>query len=90
MRAEAAADRGRDDAHLLRRDAENLRDVVAVHIGRLRAGLDFDAVADAPREAGLGLDIGVLDEAGLELALDDDVGVGRAPPRRRRARPARG
>ena len=56
------------------RDAENLRDVVAIHIGRLRAGLDFDAVADAAREAGLRLDIGVLDEAGLERALDDDVG----------------
>ena len=72
--AEAAADRGRDDAHLRRRDAENFRDVVAVHIGRLGAGLDFDAVADAAREARLRLDIGVLDEAGLERALDDDIG----------------
>ncbi len=60
-----------------RRDAEDLGDVVAVHIGRLGAGLDFDAVADAAREAGLRLDIGVLDEAGLELALDDDVGGGQ-------------
>ena len=69
---------------------EDLGDVVAVHVGRLRAGLDLDAVADAPREAGLRLDIGVLDEPGLERAFDDDVGVRRAPPRRRRARRGRG
>ncbi len=74
LRAEPAADRGRDDAHLLGRDAQDLRDVVAIHIGRLRAGLDFDAVADAARKAGLGLDIGVLDKAGLERAFDHDVG----------------
>ena len=49
-------------------------DLVAVHIGRLRAGHDLDAVADPARKAGLGLDIGVLDEAGLESALGD------APP----------
>ena len=30
--------------------------------------------ADAAREAGLRLDIGVLDEAGLEFALDHDIG----------------
>ena len=41
-------------------------DLVAVHIGRLGAGEDLDAVADAAGIAGLGLDIGVLDEAGLE------------------------
>ena len=73
LRAESAADRGRDDAHLRRRDAENFRDVVAIHIGRLRAGLDFDAIADASGEAGFRLDIGVLDEAGLEGALDDEI-----------------
>ena len=73
LRAESAADRGRDDAHLRRRDAENLRDVVAIHVGRLRAGLDFDAIADASRKAGFRLDIGVLDEAGLERALDDEI-----------------
>ena len=68
-----AADRGRDDAHLRRRDAENFRDVVAIHVRRLRAGLDFDAIADASRKAGFRLDIGVLDEAGLERALDDEI-----------------
>ena len=74
LRAEAAADRGRDDAHLLRRDAQDFRDVVAIHIGRLRAGLNFDAVADAACEARLGLDVGVLDETRLEGAFDDDIG----------------
>ena len=69
----SAADRGRDDAHLRRRDAENFRDVVAIHVGRLRAGLDFDAIADASGKAGFRLDIGVLDEAGLEGALDDEI-----------------
>ena len=72
--AEAAADGGREDPHVLRRDAEDFRDVVAVHIGRLGAGLDFDALAHAAREAGLRFDIGVLDEAGLEFALDHDIG----------------
>ena len=78
LRAEAAADRRRNDAHLLGRDAEDLRDVVAIHIGRLRAGLDLDAVADAAREARLGLDIGVFDETRLEGAFDDDVRRGEA------------
>ena len=72
--AEAAADCGRDDAHLLRRDAQDFCDVVPIHIGRLRAGLNFDAVADAACEARLGLDVGVLDEARLESAFDDDIG----------------
>ena len=38
--------------------------------------MDLDAVADAPRPAGLGLDIGVLDEGGLERALGDRGAVG--------------
>ncbi len=65
---------------------ENSGDVVAVHIGRLGAGLHLDAVADAAGEAGLGLDIGMLDEAGLEGPFDDDVGLS---PARLPHRPAR-
>ncbi len=74
--AETAADSGRQNAHLLGRDAQNFRDVVAIHVGRLRAGLHFYAIADAAREAGLGLDIGVLDKARLELAFHHNVGLG--------------
>ena len=59
----------------LGRDPEDSGDAVAVHIGRLGAGLHFDAVADAAREARLRLDIGVFDEAGLERAFDEDVGA---------------
>ena len=51
--------------------------VVAVEIGRLGRGGDFDAVADAPRPAGFGFDIGVFDEAGLEVALDDELRRGQ-------------
>ena len=65
-------------------------DVVAVHVGRLRAGVRSRAVADAARAAGLGLDIGVLDEAGLEVALDDGIGspasAASASPRATRPR----
>ena len=67
--AEAAADGGRHDADVLGRDAEDLGHVVAVHVGRLGAGVDLDAVADAAGEAGLGLDRRVFHEAGLERAL---------------------
>ena len=49
--AEAAADRGRHDAHLLRRQAEDRGDVVAVHVGRLRAGADHQRVAVAARRS---------------------------------------
>ena len=78
LRSEAAADRGRDDAHSRRRDAENFGDIVAIHIGRLGAGLDLDAVADAARETGFRLDIGVLDKAGLECAFDENLGARHA------------
>ena len=62
------------------------RRVVAVHVGRLGGGGDLDPVAHAPRPAGLGLDIGVLDEGGFEAALDRDGALRPAPPRRRPAR----
>ena len=77
LRAEAAADGRRHDPHIFRREAKDRRDIVAIHVGRLRAGGDLHAVADAPRKARFRLDIGVLDEAGLERAFDDDVGFGK-------------
>ncbi len=73
--AETAADRGRHDAHRFRRDAEDRCDIVAVHVGGLRAGGDFDPVADADGAARLRLDRGVFDKAGVERALGDHVGV---------------
>ncbi len=62
---------------------------VAIHIRRLGAGLHLDAIADAAREAGFRLDIGVLDEAGLEGAFNHDVGRRQRRPPRRRARRGR-
>ena len=44
-----------------------------VHVRGLRRHLDLDAVADAQRGAGLRLDVGVLDEPGLEDPLDLDL-----------------
>ena len=57
---------------------KDLRHVVAIHIGRLRAGLDLDAVADTASKARLGLDVGVLDETCLESAFDHDIRRGEA------------
>ena len=68
-----------NDAHFFGRDAENPGDVVAIHIGRLGAGLHFDAVADATGKTRFGLDVGVLDKTGLENPFDDDVGCPPAP-----------
>ncbi len=78
LRAKTTADRRRDDPHPVWRDSKDLRDVVAVHVGRLRAGLDLDAVADTASKARLGFDVGVLDETGLESAFNHDVRGGEA------------
>jgi hypothetical protein len=40
LAAEAAADRRRDDVHLLRGDRQHVSDLVTVHVRRLRAGED--------------------------------------------------
>ena len=66
----------RHDAHRLGLEPHQVRDLVAVHVGRLGRGVDLEAIADAHRPAGLGLDVGVLDEGGLEGALGDS-GAGR-------------
>ena len=71
-------------------DAQHARGLLAVHVGRLRAGGDLDAVgpgADGHRVAGLRLDVGVLDEGGLEAPLGRRGRARRArPPRRRTCR----
>ena len=85
--AEAAADRRGQDADALGRQAEQRGGVVAVHPGRLGAGADDDGVAVEPGGAGLGLDIGVLDEAGADLPGDDVGGGGQRCARRRRGGP---
>ncbi len=70
--AETAADRGRHDAYLLGPKSQNARRVVAVEIGRLRAGGDRDAIAMALGISGFRFDIGVFDETGLEGCLGGD------------------
>ena len=84
LAAEAAAAGGRDDPHLVRADAEDQRDLVAVHVRRLGADRELDPVADAARDAGLGLDVRVLDERRLDLDLRGHRRASRAQRRRRR------
>ena len=74
--AEAAADRRGQDTDALGRQPEQRGGVVAVHAGGLGAGADHHGLAVEPGGAGLGLDVGVLDEAGADFARDD-VGGGR-------------
>ena len=75
LAAEAAADRRRHDVDLRRLDLQDARDLVAVHVRRLRAREDADAAKrraarvlalDDLRVARFGLDVGVLDVACLE------------------------
>src|SRR5579864_4811806 len=77
LRAEASAHRGWDDSDLLRRDVQDFCDVGAIHVGRLRARLNFDAIADAPREARFRFYISVLDEAGLVFVFNDHIRLGQ-------------
>ena len=53
---------------------ENSGDVGAIHVRGLGAGLNLDLVVDAPRKAGFGFDVSVLDKAGLVFVFDHDVG----------------
>ena len=66
FRAEPAAGRCRQDAHLLRRHSENRRGFVAVHDRRLRADMHDENIAIHPSRPGLGLDIGMLDVRGVD------------------------
>ena len=85
LRAKAATEGGGNDAHIFRRDAEDGRNVVAIHVRRLRARLDFDAVANAASKACLRFDIGVLDEARFKLTFNSNVRLSPARFRRRLA-----
>ena len=73
LRAKSATKGRRNDAHVFGRDAEDGRNVVAIHVRRLGARLDFDAVANAASKACLRLDIGVLDEARFKLTFNSNV-----------------
>ncbi len=76
LAAEAAAARRRADAHARAVDAQHAGRLLQVHVRRLGAGRDLDAVGamicarpDRHGIAGLRLDVGVLDELGLEATL---------------------
>src|SRR5438309_9946822 len=79
LRAKPSAHRGWDDSNLVRCDVQDFCDVGAIHVGRLRARLNFDAVSDAPREARFRFNISVLDEAGLVFVSNDDIRVAQRP-----------
>ena len=87
LAAEAAAAGARHDAHLRGREAQHLGGRVAVHDRSLGRDEELDPLADPPRPAGLGLDVGVLDEGGLEAPLQPSPRSPRAPLGHRRARP---
>ena len=78
LAAEPAAAGGGHDAHLRGLEPHHARDLVAVHIGRLGGDVDLDAVANALGPAGFRLDIGMLDEGGLERALGHRRAAGEA------------
>ncbi len=78
LAAEAAAAGGRQHAHLLRPQAQDRRHLVAVHVGRLGTGRDHDALADPLGVARLRLDVGVLEEGGLEAAFGHRRGARHA------------
>ena len=72
LAAEAAADRRRDDADLLARQVEHLRQLLARLERRLlRRADDHDAVLVDVRERGERLEVGVVLALGREVALDD-------------------
>ena len=70
---EPAADRGRLDPDSALGQTQDRLELDAIHVWGLRRHLHLDPVADAFRVPGLGLDVRVLDEAGLEDALDLDL-----------------
>ena len=72
--AERAADAGQVDAHLLGREPEAGRDLVAVDVQPLRGDVDVDAaLAVGDREARLRAEEGLILDPDLVLARDDDV-----------------
>ncbi len=75
--AEAAAASGRDHAHPVRREPEDQRDLVAVHVWRLGRRNDLDPVAVASRITGLRFDVGMLEVTRLERPGRHDRGGGQ-------------
>jgi hypothetical protein len=75
--AEATAYRCGNNTDGLCRNAEELGYIGAVQVRRLGAGLDFDGVAHAAGESGLGLDAGMLDKGGFKLRFHDREGGGQ-------------
>ena len=84
LAAEAAADRRHDEAHLVDRLRDDLRQHVAVMGDVLARRHDGDdAVVVDIAEPRLRLEIGVLDRLGLVILLDHEIGLREALPRRR-------
>ena len=77
--AEAAADLHGNDGDLALGDAEDGGGLAADAEGALRARPDGDVAIGVPAGCGgVGLDVALVDGAGGELALDDDVGLREA------------
>ena len=74
---EAAADGGWNNPHRFGSNPQKLRDIRAVHVWRLGAGLDLDLIADAPGKSRFRLDASMLDEAGFKFAFHDRVRFGQ-------------
>ena len=86
LATEPAADRAADEVELVAGDLQDDRGVVEAEVERLGVGVDrVPAVRLRHRDAAGRLGRGVLDRAGVVDALDDVVGLGRMPPRRRRS-----
>ena len=73
LRSKSSAHRRRNNSNLLGRNPQNLRDIRAIHVRRLRARLNLDRIPDASRESRLGLDVGVLHKSSFVHALDHNL-----------------
>src|SRR5277367_2445469 len=74
---EATADRCRNNANCFGGNPQKLRNIGTVHVGRLRARLYFDLIADASGESCFGLDARMLDESGFKLTFYNRFGCGQ-------------
>ena len=78
LRTESPAYCRRDNSHAFRCNAENRGDIAAIHIGRLRAGLNFHSVTDSPSEPRLGFYVGVFHKSRVISTFCYDVGLGQS------------
>ena len=79
LAAESAADLGRRHANIADRHAEQFRGQCADHEMPLARGPDLGlTVGVEAGDAGMRLDIGLVHRRGLELLVDDLVGLGKA------------